>query len=235
MSKKSLIITSLAAVIVLALGGSYLLFTKTFATQKKSVENVAADTAEKTGAVATVNGEELSREDFNAQLEQAQQTYIQQGLDPASAQIADQLKTQVLDQMIAGTLFKQEAKKTGLIIDDAEVEAEISRLIESVGGREVFDQELAKASVAEDTVKINIGERMLIDKYLEAQISAGEISATDEEVRALYDEMSAQQPLPPFEDVQEDAKKAVIQKKQNELISALVTSLRADANIEILL
>lgn len=184
--------------------------------------------------VARVNGEDISREDFDVQFAQAEQLFLQQGADPSNPQLVEQLQAQVLDQMIAGILIRQEAEKAGLAVDESQVETEISAIIQNVGGREAFDQEIANANLSEEELRGNIRERFLVNQYINSQIPEGEIIATDEEMRALYDEVSAQQELPPFEEVEEEIRAEIIRQKIDERIGALIASLHASAEVEIL-
>ncbi len=182
--------------------------------------------------VATVNGVELSREEFDAQFQQARETYLQQGTDVNDAQFVSQLETQVLDQMIAGVLLRQEAEKSGIAVDNNEVETEMATIIESLGGLDVFNQQLVGANLSKEELEDDIKEQLLVSKYIDTQVS-GDETVTDEEARALYDQASAQQDMPPFEELEEQAKAEVLRQKQDQLIQTLVASLRESADINI--
>jgi len=221
MTKQKIIISLIIAAVVIT-GAWYAV----------SMNNSWKNSADSGNVVATVNGAELSREDFDAQFQQAQQSYLQQGVDVSDAQFVSQLETQVLDQMIAKVLLKQEAEKLGLTVDNSEVDTELASIIESVGGRDAFDQQLVGMNLSEEELKNDIIEQFLINKYIETQVPEDQ-TATDEEARALYDQANTQQDLPPFEEIKEQAKAEVIRQKQDQLIQALVASLRESADIKI--
>ncbi len=216
MSKQNIVIVAVVVLLVVA-GASYMIFLK-------NGQEGSSDSE----VVATVNGEKITLDDFETQLEQTRQMSLQQGMQPDE----EELKTQVVDDMINRVLLEQEAEKEGVTVTEEEVEEEISAIIESIGGRETFEQELSNLNLSEEALRENIEKEILINKYLTTHIPQ-DGTVTEEEMRALYDEVGEGQDLPAFEELQEELRSEVLRRKQSEIVEDLVSSLREKADIDI--
>ncbi len=216
MSKQNIVIVA-AVVLLIAAGASYMIFLRN-----------GEEGSSQSEVVATVNGEKISLDDFETQLEQTRQMSLQQGIELDE----EELKTQVIDEMINRVLIEQEAEKEGITVTEEEVEEEINAIIENIGGREVFEQELSNLNLSEEELRENIEKEILMNKYLTTRTPQDEV-ATEEEMQAIYDEVSEGQDLPPFEELEEELRSEVIRRKQSEIIEGLINSLREKADIDI--
>lgn len=216
MSKQNIVIVA-AVVLLIAAGASYMIFLRN-----------GEEGSSQSEVVATVNGEKISLDDFETQLEQTRQMSLQQGIELDE----EELKTQVIDEMINRVLIEQEAEKEGITVTEEEVEEEINAIIENIGGREVFEQELSNLNLSEEELRENIEKEILMNKYLTTRTPQDEV-ATEEEMQAIYDEVSEGQDLPPFEELEEELRSEVIRRKQSEIIEGLIDSLREKADIDI--
>ena len=81
-----------------------------------------------------------------------------------------------------------------------------------------------------------IREQLLTNKYLQNRISEDEVEVTDKQMQEAYNQISAQQNLPPLEEMNKQMKQQlrsqVSQQQRNQLIQELVDSLREEAEIE---
>lgn len=188
--------------------------------------------------VARVNGEEIMRKDLDAQIAQVEQNLSLQGQEGQldDEQFRSQVERQVLDQLIAQVLIIQEAKKEAISVSSNEVELEYQNLVDSVGSEEALSQRLSQAGVEKGALREDIRKQLLIQKYLTAKSADQDFEVTDEEVVSFYDEWSSDQEEPPaLEEVEEQIKDQLTSQKENQFISDLVTSLRENSDIEILL
>ncbi|MGQ9813674.1 MAG: peptidylprolyl isomerase [Candidatus Roseilinea sp.] len=104
---------------------------------------------------ARVNGQEITREQFERELSR----YL--AADPANPPpdsseglaLVAQLKDQVLDALIEQALIEQEAKAQNIVIADGMVEEEIQALIKICGGRDKFEAWLAANRHTEDEAR----------------------------------------------------------------------------------
>lgn len=116
-------------------------------------------------AVATVNGERISREELY------QEMYARAG-------------KQTLEEMITRRLVAQEGKKQGVAVTDAEVKAEIDRIIrEQFSSEEEFLNALSYYGMTRAGLEENIRTDLTIKKVLSAQVQV-----TDDEARAYFDQ-----------------------------------------------
>lgn len=93
-----------------------------------------------------------------------------------------QTGTGVMDGLIVDRLVKQEAEVKGVILDDQDVEAEISRIVQDAGGREAFAQALRMWGLDETTFRRNTRTRLLIERIL-----GPEAKITDQEMRDYFE------------------------------------------------
>jgi len=221
---KKLIIIIVIAIIVIT--GAIAIFT---INNQKTVEPVTSD------VVATVNGVDISRVEFEKELNAAKATITAQGqggqlTDPA---IMAQLEAQVLDQLINTQLIFGEIEKAGIVVSDEDIANQYNLIVENVGGQEAFVAELAKASISDVAFKENIKKQMLTQKYLTTVISEEDVAVTDEEVEAFYNQsIEGQENVPALEEVSDQLRTQLSQQKGDQLVSALIDQLRASAQIE---
>ncbi len=115
-------------------------------------------------AVATVNGEEITRDAlYEAMLTTS-------GKD-------------VLDRLIMNQLVTQEAKKQGIVVSETEVMEEIQRVIDESfhGIEEYFHQALSEYGVTVETVKEELKTELFLRKIAESQLDI-----TEEDEREFF-------------------------------------------------
>jgi foldase protein PrsA len=119
------------------------------------------------GAVATVNGEPITQLDLYSRML------------PAYGAIT-------VDDLIYEKLVDQAAAKAGVAVSAAEVDTELAKVVERVGGQQRFEQALVQNNLTVDGLRQNLSVQVKIRKTL----SLG-LSVTDADVRAFYDENPA--------------------------------------------
>lgn len=115
----------------------------------------------------------------------------QQGapLDEATLAQFSGLRPSFLDQFATQRVLLQEAEARELTVSDAEVDEQIAQARESAGDN--FDQLLSEAGYADEAaLRSYIRDSLLLQRAVEA--IQGDITVTDAEVRAFYDENQAQ-------------------------------------------
>lgn len=115
-------------------------------------------------AVATVNGEAITETElYNVMVkEQGQAT---------------------LDRLITTRLVNQEAKKNNVSVSDAEIDEELNKTKEALGGEDMYQQALQTYGMSEESLK----ESILLT--LQAQKILGkDIQVTDEELNTFFSE-----------------------------------------------
>ncbi|MBI5302461.1 MAG: peptidylprolyl isomerase [Chloroflexi bacterium] len=97
---------------------------------------------------ARVNGQGISLDLYNRQMNQAQVALVQNGgLDPKSAQGIEaikSLKQQVLDQMIDEVVIAQQANREGIKVTDEQANAQLAQMIQDAGTVDKLNEYLTK-------------------------------------------------------------------------------------------
>lgn len=146
-----------------------------------------------------------------------------------------------LDQLIRRELLLQEAQARGVKADDLEVQRTYDRMRGPHKDEEAWRAFLKSRSLDDETLRTEIRIRHTVQAMLTKEAAQHQVTATDEEVRALYDATDASRfqgpgaspgPKPAFETVQEPLRQEIVRRKHIEASERFVESLRAKATIE---
>lgn len=113
------------------------------------------------GSVATVNGESVSKTDFDTKLE--------------SSPVAKG----VLSQMVQGILLEQYAKDNNIQVTDAEVDKKVDALKTQYGSQ--FDQLVKQRGMTEDDVRKALRQQLIVDKAV-----GKDIKVSDSDVNKFF-------------------------------------------------
>jgi FKBP-type peptidyl-prolyl cis-trans isomerase (trigger factor) len=145
-------------------------------------------------AVATVNGEEI-REAEVLELEQQQKQQLEMsGMDPDSEeakQMMEEIRPQILDNIITNTLLSQKAEEAGIVVDENEINEQYQMFAQQFGGEEEMEQAMEQEGMSSQDLKQEIAEQLLIQnyskKYIEENLDEDELDFSEEELRELYE------------------------------------------------
>ncbi len=139
----------------------------------------------KSGVVATVNGEQINRQQLAEMVQNMKQHYKSMGITIDEKTDADMLKmidSMTLEQLIDQTILLQEAKKMGIQISRADVDKEVARYKEAMTD-DKFRQTLAANGWTEPKFKDMLEKDMIIGalqkKLLEEMQPATEAQAAE--------------------------------------------------------
>jgi peptidyl-prolyl cis-trans isomerase C len=138
----------------------------------------------KAGVLATVDGTDISVEDFNKEMLRVQLAVLNSGKVLSCPQVT-KLRTEVAEGLVRRELLFQEAKKK-VKVTEAEVNDEMKKLKDQYGSDANFTAALSASNVTPATLKAQIERTLLIQKYIETQFSS-KVTVTDQEIRAAYD------------------------------------------------
>jgi peptidyl-prolyl cis-trans isomerase C len=144
--------------------------------------------------VAKVNGKEIKKEELlrgvqMAQMELAQSGRLPQGAPPAT------FYRDVLNGMIARSLFLQEAKAQGIKADAQEVDQQIAAFKSRFPSPEAFQQALASQGITEQSLREQAQTQLTVQKYLKSQVF-DKVSVTDQAAKTFYDQNQAKMKQP---------------------------------------
>jgi len=202
--KKSYIIVGVVALLVAALGASALfgVFDMPFAGDDPDPmaeegmpgqDEMDMMDPESGDVVATVNGEEIYEGELEMTMQQVMQ---QQGIDPQDEQMGemqDQLKQDILDDLITTTLLAQKAEEKGLQLTDEEVEEEYQAMAEMSGGLEQFEQQLQmmgqSPEAVKDEIKTHSAPQLYFENHFRERAEEEGIEVSEEEIEEEYEEI----------------------------------------------
>lgn len=192
-----------------------------------------AEKENKEDLVATVNGEGISKQQYEKELEAMKATYEQQGIaaDQMDSKMKEALEKSVLDQMINAELVLQTAGKDGISIEQKEVDAELEKIKANFEDEKKFKEALKKNELTENKLKSQLQKQMTVAKYLDSKI--GKVEATDEEIQVMYDKYKQQaesqkQEPKALEKMKPQLEQQIVSEKENEKFNKLVEKLRKD-------
>ena len=200
-----------------------------------------ADVSDVPDVVATVNGEEVTKEEFASVYEgQFQQAAMQQ---QSTGEEVDQaaLKEQVANQLVDNRLLQQAADEAGIEPTDEDIDATLDEIAEQNGmgsGDEVVAA-LEQQGMSEDDVRKDAASQFVLTAYVEQEADIQPPS--DEELKTQYDQLVEQQSqaggqqseVPPFEEVKEQLAQQAVTQQQNEAATSIAAELWESGDVTI--
>jgi peptidyl-prolyl cis-trans isomerase C len=116
--------------------------------------------------IARVNGEAISRADF----EEAVQEVEAQAGGPVPADQRDRVLRGVLDELVAYRLLVQESRSRGTTVPDTDVDARIQTIRQQFPTSEAFQQVLEQRNTTQEELRADIREDMVVAKMLDGQL-----------------------------------------------------------------
>ncbi|ANU20440.1 peptidylprolyl isomerase [Planococcus plakortidis] len=190
--------------------------------------------------VAEVNGEEVSKEEFEtAYTGQFQQAAMQAQMSGQEID-QDQLKNQLAESMVGQKLLVQEAENQELTASNEEVDETLEQLAQQNGleSKDEFLTALSEQGMAEDEVMSQVETQVKVDQLIAE--AAGDTKPSNEELKAAYEQVKAQQEqmgseeeLPAFDELKPELEEQVKMQKENEATQTLVAELREKGDVTI--
>jgi parvulin-like peptidyl-prolyl isomerase len=137
---------------------------------------------------ALVNGKPILMADYNKQVKIVQDSLVGQGLDPKSVdgkETLDQMRSDLLEQMIDIELMRQAAEKEGIAVTEADVNARLEQIRKDAGGAEAFKESLKEAKLTEQEFRTYVVRDQIIYERLYDKVVAA-MPATAEQVRVRH-------------------------------------------------
>lgn len=182
--------------------------------------------------VATVDGTPITKAEYNESLEML--TKNSPVTDSTDEAMKENLKNQALDILINNTLLLNGAKSKGVTATDEEVNTEYNKLKDELGGADELQKKMTEVGLTEEKLRSNIKERIVVDKYLAAETDIDEVAATDEEVKAFYDSLTANgSTMPPLDDIKDQVVAQIEGQKRQAIVNDFLAKLRSEAKIDI--
>lgn len=215
---------SAAVVVVLIGAGTWYAFTH----HAPSAGGAAAG-----GTVATVNGTAITQSQLAAV---ESQFTTQQGAAATTTEAKLKLQSAALDALIGQELLKQAAEKAGFTASSTAIDTQLASDKAQFKSQASYEKALAAQGMTEADLRTQIGRSIIVKAYLEKQLNLSAATATPAEIKTAYDQVaSTQKGVPPLSQVRDQVAQMVVQQKQQAMMEAYVTKLRAAADVQILI
>lgn len=171
--------------------------------------------------VAKVNGQVITTEDFNARLADVQKAYESKGMkfdSEQGKQALDQIKSEMVEGMIASKLVMQEVKNLNLNVEDPKVKEQEDQIKKMVGDETQYKEWLKEQAMTEEEVRNYF--------VLSAKV-AEDVKVTDEQVKTFFESRQEQYGGQP-----EQVKARHILVKTEEEAKDIIAQLQKGANFE---
>lgn len=140
--------------------------------------------------VAIVNDEKILKSEYDKNLKDIEETlkkyYGEDALESEEGKTTmENIKKQLLEDMINNVIIEQEAKKRGIEITEDELEKRLDELKTQFGGEQNFEEFLKEQGLSLDDVKKNVTQEMLYSQLLDE--ATKDVEVTEKEVKEYYD------------------------------------------------
>ena len=200
-----------------------------------------ADVSDVPEVVATVNGTEVTKDDFVQTYQSQYQQMAMQQQAGGQAPDEEQLKTQVAEQLVSNELLRQGAEDAGIKATDKDIDTTLDEIAKQNGlgsGDEVVSA-LEQQGISAEQVRQDAASQFAITTYIEQEADIAEPS--DEELKAQYDALVEQQSaaggsaeeVPSFEEMKDQLAQQATMQQQNEAATEIAGNLRESGDVTI--
>lgn len=183
--------------------------------------------------VATVNGTKIYQAELDESINLLSQSAAAQGADVSDPATLAEIRTQALDVLISNTLITAAAKEEGITVSPEDVQKQYDELAAQFNTPEELAAKMTEVGLTEEKLRENISDRILADRYVEAVTDIETVTVTDEEIAEFVKTVSAGgTEVPPLEEIRPQIESQLMMQKQQEIVTALIEKLRAEATIE---
>lgn len=184
--------------------------------------------------VATVNGEEITKEEFEPIFTTNYEQYAAQAAasgDQSNEELQTDLKERTAESLIDQELLAQEAEAGDYEVNEEDIDEQISSLKEQFESDEEYQQALEEQGYTEEELREEARTSLQINALLDEQVE--EVEVSDEEVEDMYNQMTqGQEDAGSLEDLRPQIEEQVKSQKQQQQQQEYIDQLREDADIE---
>lgn len=191
------------------------------------------------GPVAIVNGVEISRADYDRELEYELASFTQAGYKLSEEELRI-VQESVLERLINNCLLLGAAEAAGITRESVDVEGTLEKIISNYEDEAQFQADLKENGFTLEEFRDLIAEALIIEDLFEAELKLSAVEVSEEVIDALVEEYLAT--LDEDEDVEQLDMEAVrsyfayalAQEKANAMRMDYIEELREQSEIEYL-
>ncbi len=133
-----------------------------------------------------VNGQEISGEAVQFELDRLVRFYMSHGMTINEVkENLTKLEEKALEQAIGAKLLLDRANELAIPVTGDQIDAEVQKVIEQVGGEENYKKALAAQNITEEVFKKELEKGARVNALVQ-QACAGVADPTEEEIEAFY-------------------------------------------------
>ena len=148
----------------------------------------------KKDVAATVNGKDISIEDYEREYKmQAQQAMAQYGenfltqkTQDGKQTMGEMMRQNTLDNLVRFEIYKQDAESKGIKISDKDVDAEFDKMVKMYGGEEKLQEALKANNLTIEKMKEYTKTNLLMQQYQAKMMK--EMEPKEDELKKYYDD-----------------------------------------------
>lgn len=135
-----------------------------------------------------VNGQIITEEAIQFELQRLVQFYTRNGVseDKIKARLPELVK-RATEQAIGTKLLMDEAARRDAEVSEDQIEEQLSKVVEQIGGVETFKKALARQKIDEATFREQLKEGCRVDLLIKETVKSV-CDATEDEIKKYYDE-----------------------------------------------
>ena len=137
--------------------------------------------------IAKVNGFEVNKQAVGFELDRLVRFYMSHGM--TMQEIKDnlpKLQEKALDQAIGARLLLERSQQLDIAVSAADIDAEVAKVVEQVGGEENFRKALAAQNITDEAFRKELEKGARVNKLVE-QACTGVEEPTEQEVADFYE------------------------------------------------
>lgn len=137
--------------------------------------------------IAKVNGFEVNKQAVGFELDRLVRFYMSHGM--SMQEIKDnlpKLQEKALDQAIGARLLLERSQQLDVPVSAADIDAEVAKVVEQVGGEENFKKALAAQNITEEAFRSELEKGARVNKLVE-QACTGVEEPTEQDVTDFYE------------------------------------------------
>ena len=147
----------------------------------------SSDPIQVSDAVARVNGELVSRDEFEGVVESNIARYEAQSGESFNAQQRPQLERQVLDGLITRTILEQEAEQLDISVGDERFSETLDQFKQQFPDEQGYQTALDQQGFTEEEFETELRRQMVIEELIRSQVY-DQVAVSEQEMRTFYDD-----------------------------------------------
>jgi peptidyl-prolyl cis-trans isomerase C len=146
---------------------------------------LAEETQPPTDKAAVVNGTVITQAELDSQMKIVIDRLRASGRLPDVSQL-DQIRSQVLENLVARELLYQESQKKGIKISEEEVNKQLINVKAQFPNEAEFNNALTRMNLSEASIKEKLQRDLALKKLIEDEV-APKVTVSDSDIRAFYE------------------------------------------------